>query len=59
MFDIEKWNNNEWIESKLVQEYFNMTFKECIEKFGFARTAEWNQAPLHGQNIKCYFRKYK
>lgn len=59
MLDIDKWNNNEWIESEVVQSYFNMSFSECMKKFGFCRTAKWNDAPLEGQKITCYFRKYK
>ena len=59
MFDKESWDRNEWIESKIVQEHFNMTFSECFKKFGFNRQAEWNKAPLNGQKITIYFRKYK
>jgi len=59
MFVQEAWDKNEWIESKEVQEHFNMTFSECLKMFGFYRAAEWNPAPLNGQKIKCYFRKYK
>lgn len=59
MFDKEIWDRNEWIESKIVQEHFNMTFSECFEKFGFNRQAEWNKSPLNGQKITTYFRKYE
>lgn len=59
MFDKEAWNRNEWIESEIVQEHFNMTFSECFSKFGFNRQAEWNKYPLNGQKITTYFRKYK
>lgn len=47
----------EWIESNLVQEYFNLTFGECFRRFEFCRTAEWNKYPLEGQKITTYFRK--
>jgi len=59
MFDKEAWDRNEWIESETVQEYFSMTFSECFYKFGFSRQAEWCKAPLNGQKITTYFRKYK
>jgi len=59
MFDEEAWNRNEWIESKIVQDYFGMTFAECFEKFGFCRQAEWNKPPLNGQKVTTYFRKHK
>lgn len=59
MFNQEAWDKNEWIESKIIQEHFNMTFSECLNNFGFNRQAEWNPAPLNGQKIKCYFRKYR
>lgn len=59
MFNKEAWDRNEWIESELVQDYFDMTFSECLKKFGFCRKAEWNKPPLNGQKITTYFRKYK
>lgn len=40
MFDEQAWDNNEWIESNLVQEHFNLTFGECFKRFEFCRTAE-------------------
>lgn len=59
MFDKEAWDRNEWIESDIVQEYFNLTFKECFIKFGFCLDVEWNKAPLNGQKRTTYFRKNK
>ncbi len=59
MFDLKAWDENEWIEGDLVQEHFNMTFSECLNKFGFNRQAEWCKAPLNGQKITIFFRKYK
>lgn len=59
MFDQEAWDNNEWIESQVVQDHFDMTFVECFVRFGFNRQAEWNRLPLEGQKITTYFRKYK
>lgn len=59
MFDEKAWSDNQWIKSEIVQEHFNMTFKECLKVFGFNRQAEWNKAPLNGQKITTYFRKYK
>ena len=41
------------------QFYFNMTFGECMEEFGFNREVEWNKPPLNGQKITTYFRKHK
>lgn len=40
MFDVEKWNNNEWIEADIVQNHFGLTFSECSKQFEFCRTAE-------------------
>lgn len=57
MFDEQAWDNNEWIESNLVQEHFNLTFGECFKRFEFCRTVEWNKYPLEGQKITTYFRK--
>lgn len=59
MFDEEKWDKNDWIESQVVQEYFKMTFIECLKEFGFNRQAEWNKPPSSGQKITAFFRKYK
>lgn len=59
MFDKAAWDRDEWIESGIVQKHFNMTFKECFEKFGFNRQVEWNKPPLNGQKITTYFKKYK
>lgn len=57
MFDKEAWDRNEWVESGIVQEHFNMTFSECYRKFGFSRQVEWNKSPLNGQKVTTYFRK--
>lgn len=59
MFDKNKWDKNEWIEDKIVQEHFKMTFSECIKKFGHCRSAEWCKYPYEGQKITNYFRKNK
>ena len=59
MFDKESWDRNEWIESEIVEKHFHMTFSECLEAFGFCRSAEWNRPPLNGQKVTTYFRKYK
>lgn len=59
MFDKQAWDRNEWIDSKVVEKHFNMTFSECLKEFGFNRQAEWCKPPLNGQKISTYFRKYK
>lgn len=59
MFNEEAWDRNEWIESSVVQDHFNMTFGECFLEFGFNRQVEWNKPPLNGQKVSTYFRKYK
>ncbi|MBS6953450.1 MAG: hypothetical protein KH230_09455 [Enterocloster asparagiformis] len=59
MFDKQAWDRNEWIESEIVTDYFNMTLSECMKVFGFSRQVEWNKPPLNGQKISTYFRKYK
>jgi hypothetical protein len=59
MFNKVAWDNDEWILSKSVQDYFKMTFSECIKEFGFRRDAEWSKPPLNGQKITTWFKKNK
>lgn len=53
-----------WVESKLVQKAFNMSFKECYSMFDFSRTADWwsvigkteEERKLNGQKVETFFR---
>ena len=48
--------NGEWVDTKIVQEMFNISFKDGMSLFAFSRTAEWNPAPQNGQNITTKFK---
>ena len=54
--ELLKFVSGEFVESSIVQRLFGISFGECMTRFVFARTAEWNKAPLNGQNITNYFR---
>lgn len=48
--------NGEWVNTKDVEKYLNISFLEGMKLFDFSRKAEWNEPPLEGQKITTRFR---
>ena len=47
--------NGDWVDSELVEKALGIDFSAGFKMFDFARTAEWNPAPLNGQKITIKF----
>lgn len=48
--------DGEWCDTSDICRLLDISFAEGLRKFDFARTAEWNPAPLEGQKIATKFR---
>lgn len=50
--------NGKSIDTTIIQDILQISFKEGLSRFSFSRTATWNDPPLNGQRIETKFKLY-